>query len=280
LSATQYDSRLSADFGRVAAFFRRDLLVAWSYRVAFIGDIFNLVAQVVVFSFVARMVDPATLPTYGGRPPDYMAFVTVGIALTAFLQLGLGRMSSAIRGEQLIGTLESVLVSPIRPAILLFGCVAYDLVYIPIRTAIFIASIAAVFGFGLNASGAGEATVIVLLFMPLVWGLGIASAAAVLTFRRGSGLVGPFAFGLTLLSGAYFPLSLLPGWLQALARANPIAIALDGARDALLGGAGWADPAPKFVFLAAGSIVAVVGGTMAFNLALHRERRLGTIGLY
>jgi ABC-2 type transport system permease protein len=280
LSATQYDSRLSADFGRVAAFFRRDLLVAWSYRVAFIGDIFNLVAQVVVFSFVARMVDPATLPTYGGRPPDYMAFVTVGIALTAFLQLGLGRMSSAIRGEQLIGTLESVLVSPIRPAILLFGCVAYDLVYIPIRTAIFIASIAAVFGFGLNASGAGEATVIVLLFMPLVWGLGIASAAAVLTFRRGSGLVGPFAFGLTLLSGAYFPLSLLPGWLQALARANPIAIALDGARDALLGGAGWADLAPKFVFLAAGSIVAVVGGTMAFNLALHRERRLGTIGLY
>lgn len=280
MSATLYDAPLANDFGRVAAFFRRDLLVAWSYRVAFFADALNLVAQVVVFSFVARMVNPATLPQFGGRPTDYMAFVTVGIALTAFLQLGLGRMSSAIRGEQLIGTLESLLVSPIRPAVLLFGCVAYDLVYIPIRTAIFLVSIAAVFGFGLHASGAGEAAVIVLLFMPLVWGLGIASAAGVLTFRRGSGLVGPVAFGLTLLSGAYFPLSLLPGWLRAIARVNPIAIALDGAREALLGGAGWKELAPRFGILAVASVLAVVGGTIAFNLALRRERRLGTIGLY
>jgi len=280
MSATPYQSEYGADHGRVAAFFRRDHRVAWSYRIAFFADIFNLVAQVVVFSFVARMVDPDTLPTFNGRPTEYMAFVTVGIALTAFLQLGLGRMSSAIRGEQLIGTLESVLVSPIRPSILLFGSIAYDLVYIPIRTAIFLVAIAAVFGFGLNASGAGEAAVIVLLFMPLVWGLGIASAAAVLTFRRGSGLVAPVAFGLTLMSGAYFPLSLLPSWLRALAKANPIAIALDGARSALLGDAGWGDLAPKLLLLAIASVVAVVAGTIAFELALRRERRLGTIGLY
>jgi ABC-2 type transport system permease protein len=280
LSATSYDSRFAADIGAVAAFFRRDLLVSWSYRVAFFADALNLVAQVVVFSFVARMVNPATIPTFGGRPTEYMAFVTVGIALTAFLQLGLGRMSSAIRGEQLMGTLESLLVSPIRPAILLVGSVAYDLIYIPIRTAVFLVSIAAVFGFGLHASGAGEAAVIVLLFMPLVWGLGIASAGAVLTFRRGSGLVAPVAFGLTLLSGAYFPVSLLPGWLRALAEINPIAIALDGAREALLGGAGWGELAPKLGVLAVASVVAVVGGTVAFNLALRREHRLGTIGMY
>jgi ABC-2 type transport system permease protein len=271
---------ITTDLGRVAAFARRDLLMAWSYRVAFFADAFNLLAQVLLFSFVARMVDPAAMPSFGGRRADYMAFVAVGIALTAFLQLGLGRMSSAIRGEQLMGTLESLLVAPVPPAVLLLGSVAYDLVYVPIRTALFLVLVAGAFDFDIHASGAGQAAVVVLLFVPLVWGLGIASAAAILTFRRGSGLVGPAAIGITFLSGAFFPLLLLPAWLRTVAASNPIAIALDTTRDALLGGASWSAQAPRMGALAVASAVAATGGTWAFHLALRRERRLGTIGLY
>lgn len=269
-----------ADLGRIAAFARRDLLVAWSYRVAFFADALNLIAQVLLFSFVARMIDPTKLPSFGGQRADYMAFVAVGIALTAFLQLGLGRMAGAIRGEQLMGTLESLLVAPVRPAVLLLGSVAYDLVYVPIRTTIFLTLVAGAFGFDIHVSGAGQAAVVVLLFIPLVWGLGIASAAAILTFRRGSGLVGPAALGITFLSGAFFPLVLLPVWLRTVASWNPIAIALDTTRDALLGGASWATQAPRIGALAVAAAATAAGGTLAFHLALRRERRLGTIGLY
>ena len=37
------------------------------------------------------------------------------------------------------------------------------------------------------------------------------------------------------MSGAYFPLALFPEWVQSVARLNPIAIALEGMRAALLG---------------------------------------------
>ena len=76
-------------------------------------------------------------------------------------------------------------------------------------------------------------------FVPFVWGLGLVTAAAIVTFRRGTGLLGVIMSVLGLASGAFFPLALLPAWLQTLAEANPVAIAMEGTREALIGGAGW-----------------------------------------
>ncbi len=109
----------------------------------------------------------------------------------------------------------------------------------PVRTAAFLGLIAAAFHLDLDPAGLLPATAILLLFVPFVWGLGLASAAAILAFRRGAGAVGLGATLLTVSSGAYFPLDLLPGWIAAAAVHNPFAVALDGIRDALLGGAGW-----------------------------------------
>ena len=265
---------------KVGAFVRRDFLVAWSYRMAFFTDALMLLAQVLVFSYVSRLVDPTKMPSFGGTRTSYMAFVSVGIALTAFMSVGLGRMVSAIRAEQYMGTLESLLVTPTSQTILQLGSVAYDLVYVPIRTGLFLLVVASTFGSGFQLSGLAPTAAVVILFVPFVWGLGVASAAGVLTFRRGSGLFGAGAFALTFASGAYFPLELFPRWVEELARFNPIAIALDAARLALLGGAGWGQLASRFVLLALSSSLALAGGTWAFKLALKRERRLGTVGLY
>ena len=83
------------------------------------------------------------------------------------------------------------------------------------------------------------ALVVLVVFIPFVWGLGVAAAGATLTFRRGSGAVGLVMTVLVLFSGAYYPLDLLPGWIAELAEINPITIAVDGMREPLLGGTGW-----------------------------------------
>jgi len=81
-------------------------------------------------------------------------------------------------------------------------------------------------------------------------------------------------------SGAFFPLDLLPPWLAAIARLNPVAIALDATRAALLGGSGWTEVGPSLSLLALVSIFSLTAGSVAYRLALQRERRLGTLGLY
>jgi ABC-type uncharacterized transport system permease subunit len=85
---------------------------------------------------------------------------------------------------------------------------------------------------------------------------------------------------LAIGSGAYFPLDLLPHWMATVARYSPVAVALDSARAALLGGASWHQIAPLLMLLAPMSALSLAAGLVAFQLALRRERRLGTLGLY
>ena len=271
---------MRGELRKLGAFLRRDFLVAWSYRMSFVSDGVNLVAQALVFYYVARMIDPATVPAYGGTRPGYMAFVAVGIGLSAFLQVGLGRMAAAIRQEQVAGTLESLLLTPTRMTTMQMGSIVYDLMYVPVQTTLFLVLISVGFGIDFRLGGVAPAMVLLLVFLPFAWGLGVVTAAGILTFRRGSGVFGLGGYVLTFLSGAYFPLDLFPGWVQAIAAFNPIAVALEAMRQALLGGASWAQVWDEILLLAVISAVSLVIGLFTFRRALRRELRRGSLGLY
>lgn len=273
-------SRIVGETMKLPAFARRDLIVAWSYRFAFFSDAFALVLQAFLFYFVGLLVDTSKLPEFGGKPVSYMEFVAIGIALAAFLQVGLGRIATAMRREQMIGTLESILLTPTSPATIQLGSVVYDLVYVPLRTAIFLVAIAVGFDLNFNADGLVPALLVLLAFVPFVWGLGLLSAAGTVTFRGGAAGVGFGVTIMTLSSGAYFPLDLLPGWLAALAVLNPMAIAIEGMREPLLGVVSWSETLEAVLILVPIAIVSLAAGTLAFRSALRRERRRGTLGLY
>jgi ABC-2 type transport system permease protein len=209
-----------------------------------------------------------------------MEFVAVGIAIGAFIQLALTRVAIGIRGEQMMGTLECLLSTPTSPATVQLGTVLYDMLYIPIRTFVFLGLTAVAFHLHYQGDGMLPSAAILIVFIPVVWGIGIANAGAVLTYRRGGNLVGFGATILTLLSGAFFPVEVLPHWVQQVARWNPVAIAVKGMRETLIGGGGWHTAARPIAELAPFAIISVAIGLTLFRLALRRERRRGTLGLY
>ena len=273
-------SVVSSEFRKLSAFVRRDLLEMLSYRLALVSDWLSMIGQVVVFYFVGRMVSPDTIAAYGGSRVSYIEFVSVGIALTSVLEVGLGKVVSAVRQEQLYGTLEALLASPTASTTVQLGLAAYDMLYVPFRMTIFLVLVSLLFGAHFTWTGLGPAGFILLAFGPLVWGLGVVSAAGVLTFRKGTLVIGFAGFAFAVASGIYFPVGVLPTWLQPFAEANPITIALDGMRAALLGTAGYRDVLPEFAALVPLAILSVVAGIAAFRAALRRERRHGTLGLY
>lgn len=271
---------VAAELRKLPAFVRRDFLVAWSYRLPFVGDWLGLVLQAFMFYFVGLMVDPSKLPTFGGSQVSYLEFVAVGIAMSAFVTLALGRVAAGMQQEQFAGTLESLLMTPTSPATVQLGSVVYDLIYIPIRTGVFLVAIAIAFGLHFDLGGILPSAVVLLAFIPFVWGLGVASAGTTLTFRRGSGFVGLASTVLVLFSGAFYPLELLPDWLASLAEANPITIAVDGMREPILSGTGWDGVGRTVLILLPLSAASLTAGVLVFRAALRRERRQGTLGLY
>jgi ABC-2 type transport system permease protein len=271
---------LRGEMGKLSAFLRRDFLVAWSYRLSFITDWFSMIVQIVVFNFVGKIVRTDAVGTFAGGQPTYMEFVAVGIAISSFMAVGLGRVYSVIRQEQLQGTLESLLLTPTAYTTIQMGSVVYDLVYVPIRTFIFLALTSVVFGTSFNLSGVGPTLAILLVFIPFVWGLGVLAAAWTLTFKRGTGVIGIATTFITIGSGTYFPTSVLPPWVEAVFRFSPVTIALKASRDTLLGNAGWAQTLPDILILIPCAAVSLAIGVLAFRRALERERRRGTLGLY
>lgn len=271
---------LLEEIPKLGAFFRRNLLTALSYRTAFIADWFNLVLQLVIFSLVGRLVDATRLPEVAGRRISYVEFVTVGIALMTFVQIAMSRVLGAIRQEQLMGTLDFLLTTPMAPTTLQIGLVIYDLFYVPLRTAVFLFLATIFFEISLRPTGLLPALAILLSFIPFVWGLGMISSAATLTYRRGTGIVGLVMAAFTVLSSAYIPLEALPGWLRPIARVNPFTLALTATRDVLLGNAGWSPVGEAVRVFIPLSVVAVTVGVFCFRLAMNRERRKGTLGSY
>lgn len=264
---------------KLSAFPRRDLHAALSYRTAFVSDLLGMVVQAVVLGLVAQLIDPDILPTYEGRPVGYLEFVITGLTVGGLVQLGMGKLTSVIRGEQLMGTLESVYASPTTSLTIQLGSVVYDLVYVPLRTAFLLGFATLALGVTFAWSSLGPAVAVMVAMLPAAWGLGLVSAGATMTFRRGFG-VGLIATVLGLASGVYIPLDILPTWLQRIGEVNPIAIALEGVRTALIGGGRWSEVAPFIPPLLAISVVSLGVGSAVFALALRRERRVGTLGQY
>ncbi len=244
------------------------------------SDIVGLVGATVIFYFVGRMVDPTKIPSIAGTKVTYLEFAAIGMALGGFMQLGLSHVSAALRGEQLMGTLESVLSTRTAPTTIQVGSVLFDLIFIPVRLAILLTTLALTFGLHLRPEEIPKAIVLVAAFIPFVWGLGVIAAAITLTVRRGGGLIGLLTLLITLGSGVYFPVNLLPHWIATTTAANPVALAIDGLREALLADSGWGAILPKAATLAPMALASLTLGAIAFRLALARERRLGTVAIY
>jgi ABC-2 type transport system permease protein len=271
---------VAGEAAKVLAFLRRDLLVAWSYRMSFVTEWVALAVQAVTFYYVSKLVPASELPSFGGSHATYLQFVSIGMVVTALLQLSLGRIATGMRSEQLMGTLESLLLTPTAPATIQFGTVVYDFLYIPIRLGIFLGIVAVAFGLHFSAVGILPALFVLLLLVPFVWGMGIAHAAATLTFRRGGSPAGLAMTLLSLGSGAYFPLAVFPHAVSTAIGYTPIAIALGAMRSALIGGEGFSVVDWRLGVLAAFSAVSLLVGLMSFRLALRREWRRGSLGLY
>lgn len=271
---------LISEVRKLAAFLRKDALIAWSYRKGVVSDIVSFLGEAALFYFLSLLVDPARMPQLGGTRADYMGFVAVGLTVAAFYQMGVAKMIGAVRNEQLMGTFEALLVTPTAPTTIQIGLVIYDLIRIPVRAGLFLVLADRVFGVNIYWTGLAQAMAITLVFLPFVWGVGAALAAVVVTFRQATAVIGFVNYALLLGSGTYFPMELLPSWLETTINLNPLALALNGARAALLGGAGWGTTLSLIVMILPLSILTWIAGTLGFRFALDRERRAGTLGLY
>lgn len=82
---------------------------------------------------------------------------------------------------------------------------------------------------------------------------------------------------LLVVSGVYYPVSVLPGWMQWLATVSPATYALDGVRDAILEGDGLGALGDELWPLLAIGVVSIPLGLAVFRLGERHAKRHGKL---
>lgn len=203
------------------------------------------------------------LPGFGtGSYLDYLVpGVVVMNAVSSSMWSGMGVIEEIERG-----TLNRFLIAPVSRAAILNAGVIVQAVTVAFQSVVIVAlGWAAGASYPAGPRGPAALTVAAVL-------LGVAfsalSNALGMTLRQRESIIGLSIFlllPLTFLSTAFMARPLMPGWMQAIAAANPVNWAVQAARDALAAGADWGAIAARGGWLLALAAVLVAVSTVTFR---------------
>ena len=260
----------------VVALLVRDYLINRSYRAALALDLIFGAINVFIYYFISKTFEGASTEDLGGAP-SYFDFAVVGIVVTMVITAAGTGLARRMREEQLTGTLEVLAAQPIPTTELFAGLGAFPFLLACIRSLIYLALSALLLGLETSqADWVGLVTMLVATGAAMSV-IGIVAGGIVLVVKRAEIIVGSLLLGMGLVSGAFFPIKVLPNWLQPLGEVVPTRFAYDGLRDALFQGEGWGnDVLMLLAFAAVGIPVAIwlCGRALAF------ARRRGTLSQY
>ncbi|MEU7835380.1 MULTISPECIES: ABC transporter permease [unclassified Nonomuraea] len=197
-------------------------------------------------------------------------FATIGTweTLVPGLIIQLGLMSTGMAGfgvvfEKRSGVLERMRVTPASRLALLLGRVLNNAVTLIIQAVLLVA---VGYAFGLRAPATGVAAGLVLV---VVLGLSLAALSYAVALTLDDQLFAPVmstaVLPLVLLSGAFLPMSMAPGWLDALSHISPFRYVLEALRDLFAGHYATGTVGVGVAVTVAFALVSVTVGTRVFN---------------
>jgi ABC-2 type transport system permease protein len=263
--------------GDLWIFFWRDLCIARTYRTVFVLEAVEALFGVAMFYYVGRFVDSPQLEHALPQGGSYFAFSLIGFVFLDYLNAAMNTFESSLMEARDTGTLEHLLVTQTSLPVILVGSAIYPFVTTTLRIAVYLGWGAILFGFPLHDANWAAVVGVLIATLLAFSGLGILSASHLLLFKRGNPAKW-FLLGVSSVAGGMlFPVSVLPDWLQFVARLNPVTYALEGMRAALLGGAGLAAVWRPLIVLFLFAAVLLPVSVIVFAWALRRTKRTGTL---
>jgi ABC-2 type transport system permease protein len=218
---------------------------------------------------------------FGGVNIDvqrYMTYLLVGALLWNYLSMLFDVLSETVSWERWEGTIEYTFMSPSSRVTHLLGMGLYAIVYGILQTALTLGVCYLFFDLDLsNANYWGALLILAVCSVSLV-GFGVVAAVLpLLSPEKGQQVSYIVSSVLLLVSGVYYEVDVLPGWMQAIATVSPVTYALQGARAALLDGAGVAELWGSIWPLLIMGVVFVPLGLFVFHLGESYAKRTGKL---
>ncbi len=265
---------------KLIAFIKKSFLVQWSYRLAIALGFLGTIVSLLMFYFIDKLFGSSVVPDLAPYGVSYLSYVLVGLAFSGFIGTSLGKLAGQISQEQTVGTLEALLVTPTRIETLVAAMIAWDLAYAFLEFALYI--LAGIFVFKIDFSQTNITAVLAITLLSIISfkALSMISAGFILVFKRGDPVSWLISIVVELLGGVYFPVSVLPDWLEKIAHLFPVTYAIKSVELAIYRGATITDLAHDLFCLAIFCVLLLPAGVFTLRYALQRAKKDGSLMQY
>jgi ABC-2 type transport system permease protein len=233
------------------------------------------VANTLTIVFIAEGIEAA-----GGEIDVNRAttILLIGAVVWAYLGIIFEILTETVAWERWEGTIEYTFMAPLARPVHLFGMGVFAIAYGIVRAVLLFAVVAAFFELELPDANFVAALVILAIASISFVGIGMMTAVLPLISPEKGTQLGFVAQGtLLVVSGVYYPVSVLPEWMQWLSTISPATYALDGIRDAILNGDGvtamWDEIWPLLVI----GVVSIPLGLEVFRRGERYAKRHGKL---
>ena len=266
------------ELGALFGFAERQLNVYKRYWVWEVVWLFYSIVSVLSIGFLASGL--GTLGA-GGAAFDFkraQLYLLIGALVWGYLSLVFMEAAYAIAWERWEGTIEYTFMAPVRRMTHLMGICLFAIGYGLARTVIVLIAAVAIFNLDFSHSNlVGALAVLAASIVPLIGLAILTSVLPLLSPQKGEQMSFAVQGFLLLVSGVYYPLSVLPLPLQLAGMVSPLTYSLEGMRRSLLDGAGVRELLPTLGVLLGMGAVLIPLSVVVFAWAENRAKRLGLL---
>ena len=202
----------------------------------------------------------------------------IGGVIWAYLGIVFEVVTETVGWERWEGTIEYTFMAPLSRPVHLLGMGSFAVVYGLIRSTLLFIVVAAMFDLQMPEANFFSALVVLAVASISFIGLGVMTAVLPLISPEKGSQLGFIAQGLLLVvSGVYYPVEVLPPFMQALSRFSPATYALEGIRLAVLEGAPVASLWPQIWPLLIFGVILIPLGFWVFGRGERYAKRHGKL---
>jgi ABC-2 type transport system permease protein len=207
-----------------------------------------------------------------------LVVLVIGTIFWNYLSLVFEFIAETVQWERWEGTLEYTMMAPVRRYSQLLGSAFYAIAYGLVHTTFILTILWLFFQLDLSHANFGTAIVFMLLGSFSFVGLGMATAVLPLMYvERGAQMAFVLQSVLLLVSGVYYSIDVLPGWMQVLSHISPATYVLDGVRKGLIEGKGVGPLLGDVWPLVLMGVVLIPLGIWIFGIAERYAKRTGKL---
>ncbi len=205
----------------------------WKWEVVFL---IWTIANAVSIGFIGQWTGSLT---GSSSNVDYLTmYMLLGSILWGYLSVVFEVVSETVSWERWEDTIEYTFMAPVGRFTHLMSVCGYAALYALLRTVFILVVLTLFFDIQLTGANYLSALYIMVIASFSFMGLGICTAVLpLISPEKGSQMVGIFSSLLLMFSGVYYEISILPTWMQYVAKLSPATYALKGIRESILNGA-------------------------------------------